>query len=203
MDASKIIFSHTDIYKGRIASLVWELIDLPHPQYVHYPDMPPFRVMGTDLHKNIAIRNREAMLGINHFRQMGEAGMKSANESRAMAFDIDENLRKGNWVAAEKGIREITKLGYFYSGWFVNIGLGLVRKGFSIGSSDVSTIWYPLSKASIHTLLVYVLVKQDKCDEAAQVMDEYVRPSLLYQNEEKKFLEVFESYKVRLLNCHE
>ena len=162
VDASKVIFSHTDIYKGRIASLVWELIDLPHPQYVHYPDMPPFRLMGTDLHQNIAIRNRLAMLEINYFRQMGEAGMKSANESSTMAFDVDENLRTGNWVAAEKGIREITKLQYFYPGWFVNIGLGLGRKGFSIGSSDVSTQWYPLSKASIHTLLVYVLVKQGK-----------------------------------------
>jgi hypothetical protein len=34
VDASKVIFSHTDIYKGRIANLVWELIALPHPQYV-------------------------------------------------------------------------------------------------------------------------------------------------------------------------
>lgn len=33
VDASEVIFSHTDIYKGRIANLVWELIALPRPQY--------------------------------------------------------------------------------------------------------------------------------------------------------------------------
>jgi hypothetical protein len=201
VDASKIIFSHTDIYKGRIANLVWELIALPHPQYVHTV-MPPWRVLGSDFHQSISTQNRLAMLNINHFRQMGEAGMKSVNESSTLAFVVDEELRKGNWVAAEKWIREIARLQYFYPGWFVNIGLGLVRKGLFFDSSDVSTEWDPLSKDSIHLLLVYVLVKQGRCDEAAQVMNQYVRPSLLYQNAEKVFLKAFGSYKVRLLNCH-
>ena len=33
VDASTIIFSHTDIYKGRIANLIWELIALPQPVF--------------------------------------------------------------------------------------------------------------------------------------------------------------------------
>lgn len=204
VDASKIIFSHTDIYKGRVANLVWELIDLPKPQYTHTESLHFIVYPGTtDIQVEISKKNRIAMLNINNLRQLGEAGMKSVTESSALAFDVDENLRKGSWVAAEKGIRKIIKLQYFYPGWFVNISLGLVRKGLFIDSSDVATQWYQLSKDSVHILLVHVLVKQGRCDEAAQVMEEYVRPSLLYQYEEKKFLEVFESYKVRLLNCHE
>jgi hypothetical protein len=31
VDASAIISSHTDIYKGRVANLLWELIALPMP----------------------------------------------------------------------------------------------------------------------------------------------------------------------------
>lgn len=34
IDASKVIFSHTDIYKGRIANLLWELIAFPRQKQV-------------------------------------------------------------------------------------------------------------------------------------------------------------------------
>src|SRR4029078_10044914 len=77
VDASNIIFSHTDIYKGRIANLVWELIALPPTTNKH---------------------------------QMGEtAGIRSTDKSIYQAFLVDEFLGKGNWVAAEKWIREIAK----------------------------------------------------------------------------------------------
>ena len=204
IEASKIIFSHTDIYKGRVENLVWELIDLPKPQYTHTESLHFIVYPGrTDSQVEVSKKNRIAMLNINNLRQMGEAGMKSVNESSTLAFAVDGELQKENWVAAEKGIKEIIKLQYFYPGWFVSIGIGNVLKGLFIDSSGVSTQWYPLSKVSIHLLLAYVLVEQGKCDEANQVLDEYVRPSPLYQNEEKKFLEAFGSYEVRLLNCHE
>ena len=41
-----------------------------------------------------------------------KAGLKSVKELSALAFDVDEELKKENWVAAEKGIREIAKLEY-------------------------------------------------------------------------------------------
>lgn len=204
VDASKIIFSHTDIYKGRIANLVWELIDLPRPKYVHYPDFPAYRAIGNEFHQDIASRHRQAMAGINYFRQLGEPAMKSVNESNTIAFEIDENLRKGNWVAVEKGIREFTKkkLQYHYPGWVVKFGLGFVGRDFTIGSADVSIEWHLLNIVSINLLLVYALYKQGRCDEAAQVMDEFIRPSPLYQSEAKQILEAAGSIEIRMLNCH-
>ena len=201
VDASKIIFSHTDIYKGRIANLVWELIDLPQPQYVHYPEMPPKRLQGTDLQVRITGENMLAMLKVNRIRQMGEAELKSVNASSALAFAVDEELEKENWGAAEKGIREITKLKYPYPGWFADYGMGIVYKNLFLNFSDIRAEWNPLTWDSIHVLLAYVLVKQGKCAEAGQVIDQLRETSLSFQREEKLVLEKLGSRKIRLLNC--
>ena len=200
--ASKIIFSHTDIYKGRIANLLWELIALPPPQYVH-TEMPDWRVAGSDLEINISVRNRIAMLNINHFRQMGEAGLKSVKELSALAFDVDEELKKENWVAAEKGIREIAKLEYIYPGWFVQLSFGQIRKGLLFDSSIVSLESYPLADGYIHLLLSHVLSKQGKCTEAVQAINQLRSASHSYQAQEKVYLKALGDYKIRMMNCYD
>lgn len=173
VDASKVIFSHTDIYKGRIANLMWELIALSHPQYVE--SVRPASARSTSYFLGYSKfydyqgrDNRYAMEQVNYFRQLGEAGLKSANEMSKQAFDVDEELRNGNWVAAEKGIREIAKLKDFYPGWFVKMGMGLVGKGLLFDLSAVRAEWIPLNAVSHHLLLAYVLAIQGKCDDARQ-----------------------------------
>ena len=174
VDASKVILSHTDIYKGRIANLVWELIALPHPQYAEivmpkYPSLPSWSSPESSIfYEHTAYDNLQAMKGINQFRQMGEAGLKTVNELSLLAFSVDEELRKGNWVAAERGIREIAKLKYFYPGWFVQLGMGLIEKGLFFDFSAVRAESAPLNAVSHHLLLAHVLAKQGKCDEAGQ-----------------------------------
>jgi len=166
IDASRIILSHTDIYKGRISSLMWELISLPRPQFSE------IKVLGisgnSDIYEMMAQHDQYAMRKINEFRQLGEAGLKSVNELSALAFGLDEELRKEDWVAAEKGIREITKLKYFYPGWFLQFDAGLIEKVLIFNSSTVRAEWTPLNEVSIHLLLAHVLAKQGKCDEAGQ-----------------------------------
>jgi hypothetical protein len=174
VDASKVILSHTDIYKGRIANLVWELIALPRPQYAEivmpkYPSLPSWSSPESSIfYEHTAYDNLQAMKGINQFRQMGEAGLKTVNELSTLAFSVDEELRKGNWVAAERGIREIAKLKYFYPGWFVQLGMGLIEKGLLFDFSAVRAESAPLNAVSHHLLLAHVLAKQGKCDEAGQ-----------------------------------
>ena len=199
VDASEVIFSHTDIYKGRIANLVWELIALPRPQYaeivmpksttlddgklaVHtdpqgaksemptsYGESTTYSLGYRSFYEFQGRENRHAMEGVNYFRRLGETGLKAVNQLNALAFAVDNELRKGNWVAAEQGIREIARLEYFYPGWTIKWGMGFIEKGLLFDFSAVRAEWLPLNEVSYNLLLAYVLVKQGKCDEAGQV----------------------------------
>jgi hypothetical protein len=174
VDASKIILSHTDIYKGRIANLMWDLIALPHPQYAEivmpkYQSSSSWYSPGSSIfYEHTAYEHLQAMKKINQFRQLGEAGLKAVNELSTLAFTVDEELQKGNWVAAEQGIREIAKLEYVYPGWFLKMGMGFIEKGLLFDLSAVRAEWIPLNAVSHHLLLAHVLAKQGKCDEASQ-----------------------------------
>jgi hypothetical protein len=222
VDASKVIFSHTDIYKGRIANLVWELIALPRPQYAESEISASYRESPTYWSSNRyefqGRMNKHAMEVVNYFRQMGKRGLKSVNELSALAFAVDHELRNGNWVAAEQGIREIAKLKYFYPGWSVKMGVGLIEKGLLFDFSAVRAEWIPLDTVSHHLLLAHVLAKQGKCDEAGQEarmgiggMTEWAwskEGSLTSWNSLWNFLwnfpgENFQSDRLRMLNCHE
>ena len=134
----------------------------------------------------------------------------------ALAFAIDEGLRKGNWVAAEQGIREIAKLKYFYPGWSVKLGMGLIEKGLLFDLSAARVEWIPLNAVSYHLLLAHVLVKQGKCDEAGQEarmgiggITEWgwsTEGSLTSWNSFWNFLwnfpgENFQPDRIRMLNC--
>ncbi|THJ20958.1 MAG: hypothetical protein CAF45_013155 [Nitrospira sp. CG24E] len=213
VDASKVIFAHTDIYKGRIANLVWELISLPRPQYAEI-ELPKDFLLSSgksnyylgdgDWYKYLAYENLRAMKEINRFRQMGDAGLKLVNELRLLAFSADEELKKGDWAAAEQKLREISKLPYFYPGWSAQFSIGLVHKGIFVNSTGVHTEWQPLTQNSIHKLLMQVLVKQNKCDEAIQER-EWLRNSSpsLFQYDEQEFHKALGSDKVRSINCRE
>jgi hypothetical protein len=91
---------------------------------------------------------------------LGEAGLQAVNELSRLAFAVDEELRKGNWVAAEQGIREIAKLKYFYPGWSIRLNMGLIEKCFLYDFSAVRAEWAPLNALSHHLLLAHVLAKQ-------------------------------------------
>ncbi|MGH9844143.1 MAG: hypothetical protein ACREEM_35910, partial [Blastocatellia bacterium] len=210
VDASKIIFSHTDIYKGRIANLVWELIALPRPQFAKI-ELPDYTLSSSKSHyylgdsnfyELMAQDNREAMKEINQFRQMGDAGKKIVNELSLLAFGADEELKKEDWAAAEQKIREISKLHYLYPGWRAQFTFGLVHKGFFIDSTGVQTDWQYLDKDFIHLLLAFVLLKQGKCDEAVQEIDQLRSSSRAFQAREKLGLKALGSYKIRWMNCH-
>lgn len=120
-----------------------------------------------------------------------------------LAFAVDEELRRGNWIAAEKGIREILKVQYFYPGWFTDFGFGYVVKVLFFNFSSVLAERHQVSEDSLHILLAQVLVKQGKCAEAVQVINQLRETSLSFQREEKLALEKLGSRKIRLLNCHE
>jgi hypothetical protein len=222
VDASKVIFSHTDIYKGRIANLVWELIALPRPQYAESEISASYRESPTYWSSNRyefqGRMNKHAMEVVNYFRQMGKRGLKSVNELSALAFAVDHELRNGNWVAAEQGIREIGKLEYFYPGWSIRLNMGLIEKGILFDFSAVRSEWAPLNAVSHHLLLAQVLAKQGKCDEAGQEAKKGIggmtelywttEGSLSSWNSFWNFLwnfsgENFQFERIRILNCHE
>jgi hypothetical protein len=222
VDASKVIFSHTDIYKGRIANLVWELIALPRPQYAESEISASYRESPTYWSSNRyefqGRMNKHAMEVVNYFRQMGKRGLKSVNELSALAFAVDHELRNGNWVAAEQGIREIGKLEYFYPGWSIRLNMGLIEKGILFDFSAVRSEWAPLNAVSHHLLLAQVLAKQGKCDEAGQEAKKGIggmtelywttEGSLSSWNSFWNFLwnfsgENFQLERIRILNCHE
>ena len=201
VDASRIIFSHSDIYKGRITNLVWELIALPRPQFVEIevPGIP----WNSGIYKNMTQENQYAMREINKFREMGEVGLKAVEELRALAFGVDEELKKGNWAAAEKGIRQIAMLKYFDQGWFVQLDMGLIEKGLIFDSSSVRAEWTPLNEVSVHLLLAHVLIKQGKCDEAQQEAKMGMGITQLFAYDEKWAVSRSFPYdKIRILNCH-
>ena len=222
VDASKVISSHTDIYKGRIANLVWELIALPHPQYAEIV-MPTYSLSSSwyspgfsSFYERQSRKNQQAMGIINRFRQLGEAGLKSVNELSTLAFAIDDELRKGNWVSVEQGIREIAKLKYVYPGWSIRLNMGLIEKGFLFDFSAVRAEWAPLNAVSHHLLLAHVLAKQGKCDEAGQEARKGIggmtelawstEGSLTSWNSLWNFLwnfpgENFQPDRMRMLNC--
>lgn len=219
VDASKVISSHTDIYKGRIANLVWELIALPHPQYAEIMMTKyPSSWSSPSFYEHWAYDNLQAMKGISQFRQMGEAGLKAVNELSTLAFSVDEELRKGNWIAAEQGIRKIAKLNYVYPGWSIRLNMGLIEKGILFDFSAVRSEWAPLNAVSHHLLLAQVLAKQGKCDEAGQEAKRGIggmtelawttEGSLSSWNSFWNFLwnfsgENFQLERIRILNCHE
>lgn len=208
IDASKIISSHTDIYKGRIANLVWELIAVPPPQYAEIA-MPTYGFSSFDLlygrinlHEDMARFNQRAMITMNRFRQMGDTRLTAVKELSVLAFDLDNDLRSGNWIAAENGIRKILEMENIYPGWFFHFGLGTVKKVLSFNLSSVRSEWHGLSKDSIQLLLSWILAKQGRCAEAAQVIEQLRMSSNVFKFQEKLELAELGADEVRLLNCH-
>lgn len=208
VDASTIIFSHTDIYKGRIANLIWELIALPRPVF---SDNKVAGIPGNaGIYKRGSQQLQYAMKEIHRFRQMGEVGLKAVDELSNLAFGVNESLRKGDWAEAEKGIREIARQEHFYPGWHIQADLGLIEKGLLWDSSRVRAEGTPLNVLTIHLLLAYVLLKQGKCDEIgneARIGTSGVTQRYWYKEGWLSSLDFlpdnFRTGRTRLLNCHE
>lgn len=110
------------------------------------------------------------------------------------------------------------KLKYFYPGWSVKMGMGLIEKGLLFDFSAVRAEWIPLNTVSHHLLLAHVLAKQGKCDEAGQEARKGIggmtelawstEGSLTSWNSLWNFLwnfsgENFQLERIRILNCHE
>lgn len=92
VDASTIISSHTDIYKGRIANLIWELIALPRPVF---SDKKGDGIPGNaDIYKMMSQQHQYAMKEMHKFRQMGEVGLKEVDKLNSLAFGVNESLKK-------------------------------------------------------------------------------------------------------------
>jgi hypothetical protein len=171
VDATGIISSHTDIYKGRVANLLWELIALPMP-----PDPENRKIylsagLGGGLHtlyKWQGERNLYDMQEMNRLRQIRLTERNLGNQFVALAHRLDDQLSKGDWAAAETGIRELETSDNAYPAWFVHIGLGLIHEGNLFKSSQVFYEWYPLSPFSLKLLLGVVLSHQGRCEDAAE-----------------------------------
>ncbi|MDK2745304.1 MAG: alpha/beta hydrolase [Nitrospira sp. BO4] len=174
VDASDIISSHTDIYKGRVANLLWELIALPaalDPEIrkVYLPGG-----LGIGLHsyyKWQGQQNLYDMQEMNRLRQTRLTVRNLGNESVAIAHRLDDQLSRGDWVSAETSIRLLEISGNPYPAWFVHFGLGLVHEGNLFRSSQVFYEWYPLGRFSLKVLLGVVLSHQGRCKDAEEALN--------------------------------
>lgn len=170
VDASAIISSHTDIYKGRVANLLWELIALPMPTSPEIKKLYLSAGFGGGLHalyKSQGQQNLYDMQEINRLRWI-RLTRNNFGEFVALAYRLDFQLSTNDWVAAETSIRKLETLDNEYPAWFVHFGFGLVHEGHIFRSSQITYEWYPLSRFSLKLLLGTVLSHQGRCEDAAE-----------------------------------
>ncbi len=171
VDATDIISSHTDIYKGRVANLLWELISMPTPKNPEVKEVPLLVGPGSGfgyrkVYEWMGEENLRAMQVVNNFRKMGLAGRTFVNQYGALAHRLDEALSTGDWSRAERNIEELERIDKGYPGWFLHIGLGLVHEGKFLKSSQVAYEWYPLGSFSLKLLRGFALARQGRCADA-------------------------------------
>ncbi len=171
VDATGIISSHTDIYKGRVANLLWELIALPTPQDPAIKKIELTIGSGSGLQTLYGVqgeRNLYEMHEMNRLRQIDLTERNPINELGSVAHRLDDDLRNGDWVAAETDVLKLENIGKAYPGWFVHVGFGLVHEGKLFKSSQVGYEWYPLGSFSLKLLRGFALAQQGRCADAEE-----------------------------------
>jgi hypothetical protein len=171
VDATDIISSHTDIYKGRVANLLWELIAIPISAEPAFKEVHLSAGFGSGLqaiYRMLKDRNTYDMHQANRLRKIWLTEQNALKESGSLAHRLDDQLRNGAWVEAEASIRELETATNIYPGWFVHFGLGLVHEGNLFKSSQVFYEWLPLGPYSLKALLFIVLSHQGRCEDAVE-----------------------------------
>lgn len=171
VDASDIISSHTDIYKGRVANLLWELIAIPTLTEPEFKEVYLSAGFGSSLqaiYRSQKDRNIYDMQEANRFRKIRLTEENALKQSVSLAHRLDDQLRNGEWIEAEASIRELETATIIYPGWFMHFGVGLVHEGNLFKSSKVYYQWYPLGPFSLKILLGVVLSHQGRCEDAAE-----------------------------------
>lgn len=175
IDASNVIFSHTDIYKGRVANLLWEVITIPPIRHLDNPEDKNEGAKDKPLSSYnyftiLAEQNAASMRNANKIRKLGTTAKGIAREFSGVGFGVQEGIRSGDWKAAEIGIRRMLKLNYSDPGWQVHFYSGGLKKWIIFNRSWTSWEAYNVSEGWLHYLLALVLAKQNRCAESREEM---------------------------------
>ena len=183
VDASEVITAHSDIYKGRVAKFVRDLLDLPRPDVWENPEKDEssiYQNRQTDQKSYVAKdvfdlsrqNNIDAMRQINKLRGMSLADQNSAKRFISLSFDIDHHINHKNWRVAEQYVRDLLEYETCYPGWWLNQNAGVIKPGaFFDGWAKVTTRMR-FCGDSLKYLLAYTLVMQNRCHEAVTTLDQ-------------------------------
>ncbi|MEX5220169.1 MAG: hypothetical protein NW701_20310 [Nitrospira sp.] len=182
IDASDVITSHSDIYKGRVAGLLWELLSLKTPSFsdeeLQFEEKADYRSIGWHLSNGpfwfeyMRRDHIDSMAVVNHFRRMSQKLKLEINRYHSLLFDLDSYITRHNWSAAEATLRSLAELTYCTPGWWWQLKAGLVDGGIFF---DRSNLWIVRAKICGFPQLFYVWAvvnqKLGFCSEALRQVE--------------------------------
>lgn len=136
VDASEVVYSHSDIYKGRVANLIWELLSLELPPIEEndvVTDSPDYKEKEVSSFTSLASQyeyfrriNVQAMVGVNASRLLGERRKLELQRVVSLLFDLDDHFKKHEWALAETTLKSLIDANECIAGWWWQESLGVI-----------------------------------------------------------------------------
>jgi hypothetical protein len=176
VDASNVINSHSDIYKGRVANLLWELLSLSEPTFsqseLELNDREEEPV--AEAFWWIQRGHRASMKAVNRARTMSIKEKLERKRLNSLLFDLDVYLRHEHWGSAQTLIHKLMEIPYCTPGWWWQLNVGLVRRGVLHDHQDAYiTEGRVCGWPQLKLVLAIIHAKLDNCSYALQLLDDY------------------------------
>lgn len=186
INASEVIYSHSDIYKGRVANLLWEILSLRLP-VVSAQDLE------VDIYKDpvkgpywwLELDHRSTMQAVNRSRKMTLRERLERRRYNSLLFDLDGYMKRGHWASAINAIHKLREINYCTPGWWWQVNAGVLRPGMFIDHQYAfvtggGVCGWP----QLFLLLSVISAKLDDCTAAVSYLNHYDSQSSEYGTQE-------------------
>lgn len=190
IDASQVVSSHSDIYKGRVANLLWELLSLNPPSTSaedlkiddasHSHVSSAWSLSGwSGWYEHLKRDHIADMETVNAFRRMSEREKLEIQRLNSLFFDLDGYLKRRNWVSAVATIRKLLEIGHCSPGWWSQVNVGTVVRGTiydreRLGILRGRVCGWP----QLYYVLAVVMHNLGDCAGALRILDYYTDHAL-------------------------
>lgn len=151
IDASEVVSSHSDIYKGRVANLLWELLALNPPAIPEEDfkiDASSYGRLSSSSsiwgwsgwYEHLRRGHSAAMENVNFIRRMGNREKLEIQRLNSLFFDLDGYLKRRNWVSAVATIQKLLEVHYCSPGWWWKLNVGTVARGMFYDQAQMGII---------------------------------------------------------------
>jgi hypothetical protein len=175
INASEVIYSHSDIYKGRVANLLWQILSLKLPKVSEEDleaDIDEEPVMGGNWW--FQRDHRWVMKAVNRARRLSIKEKLERRRYNSLLFDLDQNMKQGQWDASKRGIQKLLQINYCTPGWWWQVNAGIVSPGTLIDRRYASiTGGRVCSWPQLLLLHAVVSAKLNDCTEAVRYLNYY------------------------------